>query len=237
MITRAQLTSPLGISLAAMVLTVIVLAVQIPSLFGALLAPAAPEELRVDRIEDSLAKHDEASAQAAQRFAGRSMFFPPPPYPIATAQPQPKPPERTKPSEPPPKPLPPAKYAGPLMPKLLIGEDVWFSKGRDEVVKLLPGEEDAGVKLLRTEPPWSVLVAWNGGEYTVPVFPDFSDAPDPLTAQPYQHGRGLSGLMGSGMGGGQATDEPPPTMTPGGRERPARPGRPNPAASSRQPNR
>jgi hypothetical protein len=235
MITRDQLTSPLGISIAAIILTVIVLAMQIPSLFGALLAPTGPDELRVDRIDESLAKHDEASAKAAQRFAGRSMFYDPPPYPIVRAPTQPPPMEPEKPVVPKVQP-PPAKYAGPLMPKLLVGEDVWFSKGRDEFVTLQAGDEDAGVKLLRTEPPWSVLVAWSGGEYSVPILPDFSDAPDPMTAQPYERGRGLSGLMGSGMGGGHAVDEPssPPT---GGRDRPARPGRPAPAGTSRSPNR
>ena len=75
-----------------------------------------------------------------------------------------------EPDAPPPPQSIPTNYSGPVV-IAVIGDQVWF-KSKDNL-KLRVGEEGAGVKVLASNPPWTVKLAYAGGEYDVPVFKDY----------------------------------------------------------------
>jgi hypothetical protein len=48
----------------------------------------------------------------------------------------------------------------------VVGDQVWFHNGRHASV----GEEVDGVKVIASDPPWSVTLLHAGREYEVPLF-------------------------------------------------------------------
>lgn len=103
------------------------------------------------------------------RVAGRSPFFTP------AAPPPPAPPPRVveeteEDPGPPPPPPPPARYGGPDM-IAMMGDVVWFANDK----RLRVGEEDSGVTVVATNPPWKATLLWRGIEFEVPLFERTTD--------------------------------------------------------------
>ena len=167
-----SLNGPLAISLVAVSLVFLAVAVGfagiVTSVFGGSIHEAQPKTV----IDDLVAKHDQKADEYEQRFNQRYIFYKPPPPP---------PPKRDPPKEEPkvvieePKPAgPPATYQGPSI-AWVIGEDVYFNMlvqtQTEKYMRVRMGEERGGVKVMSTEKmPRTVRVAHMGGEYDVKVF-------------------------------------------------------------------
>jgi hypothetical protein len=166
---RMSLTGPFGLSVAAIAIVVIALAVWLPTLFAAVFISGMGGAKPQQEVASLLDKHKEAMTTYQERFNGRSAFFRPPPKPA------PPPPEvkyvpPPLPPDPGPPPIPP-QYTGPSL-MALMGEEAWFKPptAGDKRMVLRVGEEKSGVTLLSTNPPWSVKVSHRGGEYTLTLF-------------------------------------------------------------------
>lgn len=163
-----------GPVIAAAVAVIVIASVTVAgavTLLSATLAPAAdPESERA--FDGLLAAHDEAAIIHRQRFDGRSIFFPPTPPP----PPQPKippapPPTEVKDPGPPPEPPPPAEYSGPKV-IACIGPSVYFLDGS----RVSIGDEKSGVRVVSTNPPWSVTLLHLKKEYLVSTIPDSTES-------------------------------------------------------------
>lgn len=178
----SQRVGPFGVIAAALMLAAFVLTLVLmvrtiaglpwsgPSAAESLRDPTAWAERYAERVETN-----------RQRLTGRSPFFtpaePPPPPP-------PPPPPREEEEEeeenpgPPPPPPPPARYGGPEM-VAMMGDVVWFANDK----RLRVGEEDSGVTVVSTTPPWTAKLLWRGIEFDVQLFErttaDFLEKPPP----------------------------------------------------------
>ena len=165
---------PLLWSTTSIVLMVLVLAFTLPSLLVATFGfgPGDPE---IETMLSSLmTEHEEQMTTYQARFNGRSVFFTPPPTP----KPRPIPPiqlqesQRSEPVKPKPTEAPVSKtYTGPSI-MGIFGEEVWFvgSSFQGEILRISVGEEKDGIKIISTNPPWSVTVQYDRGEYEVHLF-------------------------------------------------------------------
>ena len=179
MMQHLHLSRPLLLSTVGLVVAGIVLVVPLPGLLAAMFTTSIGQDRAGENMQAYLAAHDRDLATYRERFEGRSLFFRPP----APARPAPK---RTSEKKPDATPLPPpipTTYGGPVV-IAVIGDQVWF-KSKDNL-KLRVGEEGAGVKVLASNPPWTVKLAYAGGEYDVPVFKDYQTkfSSSPLTERP-----------------------------------------------------
>jgi hypothetical protein len=169
MISQFSPRTLLGTSIVAIVFSVGFVLFTLPSflslaLFGSRNI-AEPREVMA-RLMEQRVRNDEAYRN---RFIGRSIFFPPPhrqpPVPPADSQPQKKI-EVVQTG-------PPDHYTGPS-PCAMLGNEVWFKPLPSSHLPLVLhiGEEKDGVKLLAANPPWSIKVGHQGGEYNVTLFND-----------------------------------------------------------------
>lgn len=166
-----NLAGPLGVSLAAVAVGVIVAAwgfVAITSsLFGRGVGDVQPDK----ELESLIAAHQEDIKTWQDRFNGRSAFFKPP-APYRPPPPPPPPPPDEKPFEEP-KPTIDPVYRGPSI-SFAYADVVYFNpaSATDPVkfLRIRVGEEKSGVKVVSVSLPWSVKVAYRGGEYDVPIF-------------------------------------------------------------------
>lgn len=168
MMQNLHFTRPLLLSTVGLVVAGIVLVTPLPGLLAAMFTTSIGEDSAGENMQAYLTAHDRDLATYRERFEGRSLFFRP-------RAPAVKPPSYKqtldeKPAEPPPPPPIPMTYSGPVV-IAVIGDQVWF-KSKDNL-KLRVGEEGAGVKVLASNPPWTVKLAYAGGEYDVPVFKDY----------------------------------------------------------------
>lgn len=168
MMQNLHLSRPLLLSIVGLVVAGIVLVVPLPGLLAAMFTTSIGQDSAGENMQAYLAAHDRDLATYRERFEGRSLFFrppapavKPPPYKQALEE---------KPAEPLPPPPIPMTYGGPVV-IAVIGDEVWF-KSKDNL-RLRVGEEGAGVKVLASNPPWTVNLAYAGGEYDVPVFKDY----------------------------------------------------------------
>lgn len=159
---RLGLNTTLLVNIAAIAVATVVFAANMPTLLGAVLSPRSGDDETVSRLTQYLAVHDTDLVQYQQRFNGRSVFFKPIP-------PRPDPPPRAAPVKivkapegPPPPPPIPEQYTGPSI-VFVLGNEVRFTDG----LTLSVGEEDQGVKVLSCDPPWTVRLAYAGGEYDI----------------------------------------------------------------------
>lgn len=218
---RQSLNGPLVTSIAAVSLLAIMLLATVPSLLAAAFGGGVRGQDPSDRIASHVQKHDELMTTYMERFNGRSVFFRPP-APVVAAPPPPPPKEEPKREEPPPvRPTgpapPPDKYQGPPV-SIVLGDKVLFkgATARDSGLWISVGEEVNGLKVLETNAPKSVRVAYQRGEYDVPVFDwDMSFFRDPSEAR-----KPMEGLIV--IGTGQPSPPPQPQPQPRnttGRER------------------
>lgn len=161
---RVRLNPPLLINLGAATLAVLVLAVSVPPLAAAIFAPGLNEDPTAQRLARLLLDHELDRATYEGRFTGRSLFYKPKPPPVTRVVEQPDPEPEPEAAEPAPPPVP-ISYNGPSI-LFVLGDEVWFHNG----MKLKVGEEDGGVKVIASDPPWSVRLGYRGGEYDVQIF-------------------------------------------------------------------
>lgn len=167
MMQHLHLSRPLLLSTVGLVVAGIVLVVPLPGLLEAMFTTRIGQDSAGENMQAYLAAHDRDLETYRERFEGRSLFFRPPAPVVRLASTQRS---EKEPDPPPPPPLIPMTYGGPVV-IAVIGDQVWF-KSKDNL-KLRVGEEGAGVKVLATNPPWTVKLAYAGGEYDVPVFKDY----------------------------------------------------------------
>jgi len=156
------------VSLASIAVGGVVFARGSAPLVSAVSSPSAAS-LGEAPFTELMPKHAEHLATSQRRFNGRSFFHmpiappqPPAPRPPRAVDPPPQEPIDLPPAAPP---GPPAEYAGPKQPFGMIGNLVFFDDGEH----LYVGEEDQGVRVVSVNAPWSVTLAWSGGEYERPV--------------------------------------------------------------------
>ena len=167
MMQNLQLSRPFLLSTVGLVVAGIFLVVPLPGLLEAMFTTSIGQDSAGENMQAYLAAHDRDLATYRERFEGRSLFF----RPRAPAvKPPPKQTTAKKPDLPTPPPPIPMTYGGPAV-IAVIGDQVWF-KGKDNL-RLRVGEEGAGIKVLASNPPWTVNLAYAGGEYDVPVFKDY----------------------------------------------------------------
>ena len=172
-IAGVSLNGSLAVSLVAVLLVCIAVAVGAYAVLASAMTGSIHEGLPKVVIDDLVAKHDKKTDEYLTRFNERYVFFKPPPKPVV------RPPvvENTPPPPPPvvdTTPKAPATYQGPSI-AWVIGEDVYFNlvpaTATEKYMRLRVGEEHNGLKILNTENmPRSVRVAHMGGEYDVKVF-------------------------------------------------------------------
>ena len=156
---------PLVTSVAAIVLATLVMVTQVAGLVSAALTPAVGADRTTSRLNEYLDEHDEGMTTYRERFDGRSLFFKPKPPRRRVEPPPPVVDRGDDPLPPPPPPPPPRLYGGPSV-IFVVGAQVWFHNGRHASV----GEEVDGVKVIASDPPWSVTLFHAGREYEVPLF-------------------------------------------------------------------
>ncbi len=167
MMQNLHLSRPLLLSTVGLVVAGIVLVAPLPGLLAAMFTTSIGQDSAGETMQAYLAAHDRDLATYRERFEGRSLFFRPP---APAVKPAPKPRSENKPEAPAPPPPIPMTYGGPAV-IAVIGDQVWF-KSKDNL-RLRVGEEGSGVKVLASNPPWTVKLAYAGGEYDVPVFKDY----------------------------------------------------------------
>ncbi len=180
MMQHLHLRRPLLLSTVGLVVAGIVLVVPLPGLLAAMFTTSIGHDRAGENMQAYLAAHETNLATYRERFEGRSLFFRPPAPVVRLAS------TETSKKEPDAAPLPPpvpTTYGGPVV-IAVIGDQVWF-KSKDNL-KLRVGEEGSGVKVLASNPPWTVKLAYAGGEYDVPVFKDYQTkfSSNPLTERP-----------------------------------------------------
>ncbi|MEE9128773.1 MAG: hypothetical protein V3T84_02055 [Phycisphaerales bacterium] len=179
MMQHLHLSRPLLLSTVGLVVAGIVLVVPLPGLLAAMFTTSVGQDRAGENMQAYLGAHETNLATYRERFEGRSLFFRPP----APARAAPKQTSENKPDAPPLPPAIPTTYGGPVV-IAVIGDQVWF-KSKDNL-KLRVGEEGSGVKVLASDPPWTVKLAYAGGEYDVPIFKDYQTelSSNPLTERP-----------------------------------------------------
>ncbi len=179
MMQNLHLSRPLLLSTVGLVVAGIVLVMPLPGLLAAMFTTSIGQDRAGENMQAYLAVHETNLATYRDRFEGRSPFFRPP----APAPPPPPQTSEKKPDAPPPPPTIPKTYGGPVV-IAVIGDQVWF-KSKDNL-KLRVGEEASGVKVLASNPPWIVKLAYAGGEYDVRVFKNYQTefSSNPLTERP-----------------------------------------------------
>ena len=163
--TRLPINIPLVASVIAIAFATLVMAAQLSELAGAVLTPRPGDDPIRARIDAYLAEHADAMNTYRGRFDGRSLFFKPkrpplPPRKIEVVESGPD-----EPPPPPPKRGPPATYGGPSV-RFVVGNEVWFHDG----VHASVGEAVNGVTIIASDPPWTVTLGYEGGEYPIKIF-------------------------------------------------------------------
>lgn len=187
MIDRQSINASLITSMIAIVLVVIVLAGSAMSLVSAVLSPGVNDEDPAERITSLVQAHEERSSVYRDRFAGRSIFYTPRPWPSPPPTPRPAPPPPPPPDDvddddpvpdevddtPPPPPPPPVDYEGPPV-LFVLGREVYFRTDDEERpmirVALREHNEEHGVSVLAIDSPRTVTLGHRGGQYEIALF-------------------------------------------------------------------
>ena len=177
MTNQNPLMTPLGLSLIAILMILIVLAAELPALVsstGNAIFSSVPD---TDSNKMLLDQHKQAMATDRDRFNGRSFFFmppaPPKPKPKVEEKPKtapPPPPPPPKVDRTPPKPTYPKNYTGPNL-EAIVGPTAFFRPSSGKLIIVNVGETNQDIELLGTNPPRSIEVKYKkGGPYTVKLF-------------------------------------------------------------------
>ncbi len=225
--SRLAINGPLGFSLAAVALTAIFLLMGLATLIGSAFGRGTGDAEPKKELDKLVALHNDSMKNWQDQFNGRSVFF----KPLAPIPPAPPPPKNPPPPvivDPGPPPIDPV-YRGPSI-SFAYADTVYFNPATasDNVkyLRIRVGEEKSGIKVISCNLPWSVKVAYKGGEYDVKIFDkNAEDVFLSTTAKPIILTRFLLPLPGSeppapvnaepALGAEQAgetapTDEAPP---------------------------
>lgn len=175
----SRINTALTCSLVAIGLAAIIVVATGAPVIAAMLRPGAD----VETLDSAFASHMSDQAENLEldrdRFDGRSIFFKPPPLrrnrpaPPVTRTPPPERPATPTPTPTPSTPPPPRNYSGPGI-NAIVGSTVWF----DDKRQLTVGQEQDGLAVIETNPPWSATLSYRGWEGDVSLF----DEPVPLEA-------------------------------------------------------
>ena len=170
MTQRPSLTGPFGLSMAAIGVAGVCLAVTIPSLIVSI-ASSAPSAGDVAlQLAESIMHNADAAKRSQDMFNGRSAFFRPPPIPprkpiihviedqpLATTQPKAEP--------------CPDRYTGPTMIGF-VGDEVWFKaqSAGEQVLRIPVGHASDDLAVLATDLPWTARVKFDNCEYTLALW-------------------------------------------------------------------
>lgn len=189
-----SLRGPLGWSLASIVVILVFCVYAITTLASPLLQQRSTANA-ASRTDDLVDKYNQYVEIDIARFKGRSAFFQYIPIvkyvpPIVEVKDE----EEDiiyVPPPPPPPPPPPLEYLGPSL-IAIIGDEAWFrgsGSGTKAVIRLLLGEEQDGLKLVKTTLPAQVTVEHRGGVYPLDLFDSnesfFKEEPPPVTAETF----------------------------------------------------
>ncbi len=155
--------TPLIVSLASIALAGLVCVAQLPALAGTLFIGPPGEDPTLETLQEYLDGGVGERKDYTARFDGRSFFYkpkPPAPKPQAFIKETPV----AKSIETPP--VIKTTYNGPSV-IYVFGDTVCF---HGENMLLRVGEERNGVKVIATNPPWSVSVGWGGGQFEIDIF-------------------------------------------------------------------
>ena len=158
----ASMSKSLIVSVTSIVLATLVCIWQVPGLMGAAFPPNTSKGDVSSTLATHLGKHGPLLLSYQDRFDGRSAFFRPKPPPVKQ-QTVLKPKKRDDPAPPPPP--PPSIYTGPK-PAFVIGEVVYFKGG----THLRVGEEERGVTVVATDPPWTITLEQHGKDFVIDIF-------------------------------------------------------------------
>tara|TARA_B100001059_G_scaffold79515_1_gene77336 strand:- start:24101 stop:25204 length:1104 start_codon:yes stop_codon:yes gene_type:complete len=182
--SKNPLMSPLGLSILAILMILIVLAAELPALVsstGTAIFSSVPEK---DTTADLIEQHKKVMETDRDRFNGRSFFFTPPSpprpkpkvdKPAVAAPPPPPPPPKVDTT--PPKPTYPKNYTGPNL-EAIVGPTAFFRPSSGKLIIVNVGDTKQDIEVLGTNAPRSIEVKYKGGgPYTVDLFemsePDF----------------------------------------------------------------
>ena len=156
--SQNPLMSPLGLSIVAITMILIVLAVELPALVsstGTAIFSNVPEK---DTNADLIEQHKMVMQTDRDRFNGRSFFFMPPSpprpkpkvdKPKAAAPPPPPPPPKVNTT--PPKPSYPKNYTGPDL-EAIVGPTAFFRAGSGKLIIVNVGDTKQDIEVLGTDP-------------------------------------------------------------------------------------
>lgn len=158
---------PIGVSALSITLLLWLSLSEVYPLLSTLGASGSGDNLD-EPLRKPLQEHDELMQRSIDRFIGRSLFDR-----VPSDWPRPAPVPRVAPvvvkTEPPPPPAPPPPqriYGGPK-PLAIIGDSVIFD---GSTAPIQVGETFGEIRVLRVVLPYSVVVLWDRGEHTVPLF-------------------------------------------------------------------
>jgi hypothetical protein len=174
MTENLTLRGPLGWSIASIIVIILFCAYAITTVASPLMNQRAVSTPTTSKTDQLVQKYNQQIAVDIARFNGRSAFFTPiqipvyrEPPPTPKIDPTPAPEEKIVDLGPPP---PPPTYMGPSL-IAVMGEEAWFrGTGSDSVIRLKVGEEQDGLKVIKTSPPSIVTVEHRGGEYPIDLF-------------------------------------------------------------------
>ncbi len=160
-------------NVATLLVALVILAVQLPAVLVAAFGPGLGTDEPREVVTQLIKVHDEEMERYQTRFNGRSLFFLPPRQPPPSRDPGPvvKVAPVTPPVTPPEAPPSPV-YTGPSVIGIL-GDEVWFRAPRagEGGLRIRVGQEPReGITVLATNPPWSVKLGYQRGEYDIDVW-------------------------------------------------------------------
>ncbi len=176
-------------SAGSIVLAVVVVAVQLPTVLAAVFGSGMGKDEPQEVLAKLMDEHDKEMSTYQARFNGRSLFFKPPApaprRPVVT----PPPDENPTPPPPPPPPPPSTVYTGPSV-VAILGDEVWFRAPRagESSLRIRVGDQREGITVLAANAPWSVRLGYERGEYDIELFkrtlPGLLDSPRPTERVP-----------------------------------------------------
>ncbi len=173
-------------SAGSIVLAVVVVAVQLPTVLAAVFGSGMGKDEPQEVLAKLMDEHDTEMSTYQARFNGRSLFFTPP---APRRRPLPVTPQRDEDPPPPPPPPPPTVYTGPSV-VAIVGEEVWFRAPRagESGLRIRVGDQGEGITVLAANAPWSVRLGYERGEYDIELFartlPGLLDSPRPTERVP-----------------------------------------------------
>ncbi len=173
-------------SAGSIVLAVVVVAVQLPTVLAAVFGSGMGKDEPQEVLSKLMDEHDKEMSTYQARFNGRSLFFKPPAPP---PRPRPVPPPAEEDTIPPPPPPPSTVYTGPSV-VAILGDEVWFRAPRagESSLRIRVGDQREGITVLAANAPWSVRLGYERGEYDIDLFkrtfPGLLDSPRPTERVP-----------------------------------------------------